>query len=159
MRGLLDDPEDIRPSSDVSLPRDQSIRPPEHPITIDSLLNLRIYKTIYGRHLLLAVLIIYLTLRVVRYLKYKIMNNIVTNMGREAFEMRNGRLFSFRDEIQNLDVDGIIKLDVLQLRKGLFNGDFTSVNLVNVFSERCYTIGRGLNLTTQENFKTALRIA
>lgn len=31
--------------------------------------------------------------------------------------------------------------------------------MVYLFSDRCYRIGRGLNLTTQENFLTAIKLA
>jgi hypothetical protein len=37
----------------------------------------------------------------------------------------------------------------------MLEGEFTSLDLVNVFSDRCYIIGRGLNLSTQENFREA----
>lgn len=50
-------------------------------------------------------------------------------------------------------------MDVFQLRKGMLEGEFTSLDLVNVFSDRCYIIGRGLNLSTQENFRTAQQMA
>lgn len=35
-------------------------------------------------------------------------------------------------------------------------GTFTSVDLVNVFGKRCYTIGRELKLTAEECFEEAL---
>ena len=38
----------------------------------------------------------------------------------------------------------------------MIKGSFTSVDLVNVYGKRCYTIGRKLNLTTEENFDEAL---
>ena len=47
-------------------------------------------------------------------------------------------------------------MDVHDLRKGLFEGNFTSVDLVNFFGQRCYTIGRELCLTTDELFDSAL---
>ena len=50
-------------------------------------------------------------------------------------------------------------MDVTQLQEGLNEGKFTSVDLVNIFGDRCQSIGRGLNLTTQENFKNALAMA
>lgn len=46
-----------------------------------------------------------------------------------------------------------------QLRKGLFEGKFTSVDLVNVFGDRCQRIGRELNLSTEENFNKSLEMA
>jgi Asp-tRNA(Asn)/Glu-tRNA(Gln) amidotransferase A subunit family amidase len=49
--------------------------------------------------------------------------------------------------------------DVTQLRAGLIEGRFTSVDLVNVFADRCYRVGRKLNLSAQENFEEALELA
>lgn len=45
------------------------------------------------------------------------------------------------------------------MREELFEGTFTVVELVNVYAKRCYTIGRALNLTTDELFEEALEIA
>ncbi len=53
----------------------------------------------------------------------------------------------------------ILSLDVNQLREHLIKGTFTSVDLVNVFGKRCYTIGRELCLTAEENFEEALQEA
>lgn len=50
-------------------------------------------------------------------------------------------------------------MDATRLRDGLISGEFTSTDLVNVFAERSYRIGRGLQLTTQENFLAALKMA
>jgi len=47
-------------------------------------------------------------------------------------------------------------MDVTQLKEGLLRGDFTSVDLVNVFGKRCYTIGRRLCLSAEEDFDSAL---
>ena len=49
----------------------------------------------------------------------------------------------------------ILEMDVGQLREGLIQQKFTSVDLVNVFGRRCYTIGRRLCLSTEENFEEA----
>ncbi len=35
-------------------------------------------------------------------------------------------------------------------------GTFTSVDLVNVYGSRCQTIGRELNLITEENYEEAM---
>lgn len=50
-------------------------------------------------------------------------------------------------------------MDVTQLKEGLLKGDFTSVDLVNVFAKRCYTIGRQLCLSAEEDFDNALKEA
>jgi hypothetical protein len=49
----------------------------------------------------------------------------------------------------------ILDSDVTQLKEGLIRGTYTSVDLVNVFAKRCFTIGRQLNLTCEENFEEA----
>ena len=41
----------------------------------------------------------------------------------------------------------------------MLKGTFNSVDLVNVFGKRCYTIGRQLNLITEENYEEALKEA
>ena len=46
-----------------------------------------------------------------------------------------------------------------RMKEHLISGTFTSVDLVNVFAKRCYTIGRDLCLTTEENFEEALELA
>ena len=50
-------------------------------------------------------------------------------------------------------------MDVSQLRQGLIEKKFTSVDLVNFYADRCYVFGRKLSLTTSENYKSALAIA
>jgi hypothetical protein len=45
------------------------------------------------------------------------------------------------------------------LQNGLRKGDFTSVDLVNIFGNRCQEIGRNLCLTAEENFEDALKMA
>lgn len=41
----------------------------------------------------------------------------------------------------------------------LLSKEATSVDLVTVYSERCYTIGRRLNLVTEEFYNEALDLA
>eukprot|EP00347_Sterkiella_histriomuscorum_P018941 403343571 len=53
----------------------------------------------------------------------------------------------------------ILSLDVTGLREELLKGTFTSVDLVNVFGNRCQTIGRDLCLSAEENFEEAQEIA
>ena len=38
-------------------------------------------------------------------------------------------------------------------------GNFTSVDLVNVFGQRCQSVGRFLCLSAEENFEEALKMA
>ena len=116
MRSLLnDDDEDvevIRPSSDVSLPKNPKIKPPGHPVTFERLREFHLYKQFQVKHLIWLLLILYLTIRVIKFLRWKILNNIVTNLGKETLEMRNGRIYSFKDDIQHLDIPKILKMDV-----------------------------------------------
>ena len=64
--------------------------------------------------------------------------------------------FNIRPE---LDVKAILSMDLQALQEGLRSGKFTSLDLVNIFGERCLTIGRNLCLTAEENFKEALKLA
>lgn len=41
----------------------------------------------------------------------------------------------------------------------MLKGEFTSVDLVNVYAHRCYTIGRSLNLLTEEDYEESLKDA
>ena len=50
-------------------------------------------------------------------------------------------------------------MDATRMREGLIKGEFTCEDLIKVFSDRCHRIGRGHNLTAQENFLGALRMA
>jgi len=50
-------------------------------------------------------------------------------------------------------------MDCTDIRKGLMNNEFTSVDLVNFFGERCQRIGRDLGLTCEELFHEAMEKA
>lgn len=78
---------------------------------------------------------------------------------RKLLTDRNQREYNFKKDLVDLDVEKIIKLDLVGMRNGLLNNEFTSLDLVNIFAQRCYHIGRALSLTTQENFMTAQSIA
>ena len=97
MRSLQDDDyEDvdvIRPSPDVSTPRNREIKPPAHEITFERIWNFHLHKQFEVRHLVMFLIALYLTIRVIRFLKWKIFNNIVTNLGKETLAVRNGRIF------------------------------------------------------------------
>ena len=47
-------------------------------------------------------------------------------------------------------------MSITDLKKGLIDGKFTSVDLVHVFGKRCQDIGRRLCLSAEENFEEAL---
>ena len=48
---------------------------------------------------------------------------------------------------------------VKELRQGLLNGEFTSVDLVVFYGARCQKIGREMNYSTEELFESALEKA
>ena len=62
-------------------------------------------------------------------------------------------------DLSKIDVPKILSLDTAGLRKGLLAGEFTSVDLVSVFGDRCQRIGRRLNLTAEENLNEAWTLA
>lgn len=94
-----------------------------------------------------------------QYLRHKSKNKRVTDLGKEALRLRNSKKYDFSNEVSKLDVKHIVDLDVQGLRRGLLNADFTSVDLVHVFADRSYKIGRELCLSAQENFEEALIMA
>jgi hypothetical protein len=53
----------------------------------------------------------------------------------------------------------MLQSDVHELRDHLYKGTFTSIDLVNFFGARCQTIGRELELTTEELFESAMEMA
>ena len=68
------------------------------------------------------------------------------NKAKLIVQLRNSREYKFKTE--GLDVEAILKQDCEGLRQGLIDGKFSAVDLVNVFAQRCSTIGRGLCLST-----------
>jgi hypothetical protein len=72
---------------------------------------------------------------------------------------RNATKYDFASQLQELDLEYILSLDITKLKSGLLEGQFTSVDLVNVFADRCYRVGRSLCLSAQENFLEALVLA
>ena len=53
----------------------------------------------------------------------------------------------------------LLSMDIGDLRAQLLEGTVTSVQLVHLYSQRCYTIDRELNLSAQELFNDALKLA
>jgi len=69
----------------------------------------------------------------------------------DIWERREAKGIDFDSEVKDKDL--IINLDVSEMREGLIKGTFTSVDLVNVFGDRCKRIGRSLYLSAEENFQ------
>lgn len=105
----------------------------------------------------------YLTIKILKgiYWNYRWQQNRAK--GQRTLEERNQRWKGqeerlFKRVSPELERE-IISLDVAGLRRGLFDGKFTSVILVQVFGRRCYVIGRQLNLSGDERFSEALKEA
>ena len=88
---------------------------------------------------------------------WKLKNRKVMNLARATLEKRNSKTYQF--DTKRLKVNDIVQLDIKGLRQGLMQRRWTSTDLVNIFAERCYTIGRELNLSTEEGFADALKMA
>lgn len=73
-------------------------------------------------------------------------------------ERRASKVFKF-DPVDSKLKDIILKSSIQQLVDGQFQKRFTSYQIVTVFSERAYRIGRKLWLTADECFEEALEMA
>lgn len=77
--------------------------------------------------------------------------------GKALYARRQAKSYQF--ELSHLPkelINRILESDVTKLREGLFKGEFTSRDLVNVFASRVVAISRVLNLHTDEMFEEAL---
>ena len=108
-------------------------------------------------HLALIALGCFILFKLYHYSNWKITNGKVTALAKYTLDRRNSQWQKF--DTTGIDVELILSLDVCKLREELIKGTFSSVDLVTVFSERCQRIGRALNLSTEENFAQALKIA
>lgn len=72
---------------------------------------------------------------------------------------KNAKKYDFASQLRDMDLEYILSLDITKLKSGLLEGQFTSVDLVNVFADRCYRVGRSLCLSAQENFEESLVLA
>jgi hypothetical protein len=103
-----------------------------------------------------SALTIYIGYSTTKYLIWRYKNKQLRNKGKKVLEDRNSRIYEFA-EVHNEEF--ILSLDVTHIREELLIGAFTISDLVNVYGKRCYTIGRALNLTTDELFGEAKVIA
>lgn len=99
---------------------------------------------------------LYSTVLVGKYLNWTHRNSQLKARAKKVLDDRNAKTYEFK-EVKNEDL--ILSLDVTQLKEHLLSGSFTSVDLVNVYAKRCYSIGRELCLITEENYEEALREA
>ena len=73
--------------------------------------------------------------------------------------MRDKKLFNI-PKVSKDKVEKILNAkDVSSLRQMQINGEVTSVEIVAVYSQRCYSIGRKLNLVSEEYYDEALKMA
>jgi len=91
-------------------------------------------------------------------LNWYIKNRRLNQMLRQKVEDIKKHHFKF-DTSDVKDIDSIIKMDVTQLRSGLIEGRFTSLQLVNVFGERCQRIGKKLCLNSEVYYEQAIQMA
>ena len=99
---------------------------------------------------------LYLLLKLLRWLVF---NSLGKKNATNLVSRRDDRDYDFEKDIAHLDQDKILSMDAKQLRDGLLAQEFTSRDLVCLFAHRSHTIGRQLNLTNQENFLSALKMA
>lgn len=92
----------------------------------------------------------------IKYSYWRYRNSLIKEKSKKLRESKLSRTHKF-DKVDNEDL--ILSLDLNGLREHLLKGTFTSVDLVNVFGNRCITIGRELCLSAEENFEEALRDA
>lgn len=97
-------------------------------------------------NIVVALLSCYIVYLLLNKLNRLIKKKIIMNKAKQIVQNRNAKKFVFPTD--GLDIESIISLDVTQLREGLISGKFSSVDLVNIYSHRCYIIGRKLNYTT-----------
>lgn len=105
----------------------------------------------------LLLLAAYIAYRVLSFLLKKCWSIRLRMKAEACLAARNARIKAFN--LEGVDVDKILNLDTKQMREELIKGSITSVHLVNCFGERCQRIGRNFNLSAEENFETALRLA
>ena len=110
-----------------------------------------------GYHALAVAGLLYTGYVFTKYIGYQIKSRRIVNMARQTLKDRNKPLINY--DLSKIDVAHILSLDVEGLRKGLFAGEFTSVDLVSVYADRSQRIGRRLNLSAEENFNEAWTLA
>ena len=62
-------------------------------------------------------------------------------------------------EFKSISADELKTMDCTQIRQALLEGKYTSIDLVHYFGNRVQTLGRELNLTTEELFEDAMKLA
>lgn len=93
--------------------------------------------------------------QLIKYLQFRSKRDTQSRIAESMLKSRNSTKVRFSPVASNIK-DILMTADVGTLRKHLNEGTFTSVDLVNFYGDRCQTIGRRLNLHTEEMFEEAL---
>jgi len=80
----------------------------------------------------------------------------VLEKGREVYRKKIARKYRFKEVAHG---EWIVSLSLEQIREQLVKGAFSVEDLVSVYCQRAYTIGRALHLTSDELFDSALNTA
>ena len=115
--------------------------------------TMKVYHIVYG------LLITFLSFHAIMWCLRKANKMNIDEQADLVVRKREDRSYKFKIDLEQEKITEIITMDVAALRQGLLEKEFTCVDLVNIFGKRCMTIARGLNLTSQENFRAALKLA
>ena len=85
---------------------------------------------------LLALLVLYIGIKILVFFFHAIKNRKVMGQARDVIIQRNQNIYDFKTR-NDIDVEAILKLDVEGLRAALASGKATSVDLVNIYGQRC----------------------
>lgn len=117
-------------------------------------------------HLLLAVLVIYYIPSALKFPVWLWRTILNRQMARRMREERDSYHVDFSKIPYSSDkldkekfASQLLYMSVKDLRQGLFNGDFTSVDLVVFYGARCQKVGREMNYSCEELFDSALKKA
>ena len=80
-------------------------------------------------------------------------------IGKQHRIQRDSRTYTFPEVSQDKESKILEAKDLSTLRSLQITGEVTSVDLVSFYSKRCSTIGRQLNLITEEFYEEALEMA
>ena len=76
----------------------------------------------------------YCLYKIYKYFDWKQKNTRLMKLAKDTRAKRDSKHHKFN--IEGIDVNRILSLNVVELREGLINGEFTSVQLINVFGDR-----------------------
>jgi hypothetical protein len=119
-------------------------------------LNKDTLSTISKKKICLYLLGAYAIYKISKYLKQRSNEAKLKKKGEALYNERSCKFYKFK-EVSNAEF--ILSLDVTQLRRELSKKAFSCEDLVHVYAQRCFNIGRSLSLTTEELFEEAFVMA